>query len=578
MARRKFLAGIVPYARDAGSRRDFVRLDLNENRFPPAPGVVRALRRLRPQDLAMYPESEPLRRELARAHGLEAENVLLAAGGDQAIRWVFEALLDGGGAAAWAEPTFSIYPLAARLRQATILGVPFDGDLRFPLAGILAALKRRPGLLVLVSPNNPTGTVIADAELRRVLTRAGRTPVLLDEAYGFFSGRDHAAWIREFPNLLILNSFSKSFALAGLRLGYLLGTGGLIGEIEKVAPPFPLSAASIQAGLAALAAVGHARRQALRLRRQKKSLVKAMAELGVPCRDTEANFILARFDDALALREGLRRQGVLVKSLAHEPLLADFLRITVGTCGDQRRLLSALAGILPPQAVLFDLDGVLVDSRSSCDETILRTVARFCGRRPLPRSLRSLRLRAGYNNDWRAAAALIRASGRRVSFARVKDLFQEIYLGGAGGGDGLRCREKWLAPPALLAGLRRRFRLGIVTGRPRAEALWSLERAGCTRYFDVLVAAEDTGGRPKPDPSGLRLALAGLEARRAVYCGDQVDDMLAARAAGIGAVAVVPASVPAGSRRRRELRRAGAGKFISDIREIQEVLNEKGIR
>ena len=577
MGARKSLAGIVPYAVSGGSRRQFVRLDLNENRFPPAPGVVRALRRLQPRDLAMYPESEPLRRALARAHGLEAENVLLAAGGDQAIRWVFEALLDAGGTAAWAEPTFSIYPLAALLRQAAVLGVPFADDFRFPLAGILAALKRRPGLLVLVSPNNPTGTVIADDVLRRVLNRAGRMPVLLDEAYGFFSNRDHAAWIREFPNLLILNSFSKSFALAGLRLGYLLGAAARVREIEKIAPPFPLSVAAIQAGLAALAKTGHARRQALRLGQQKKSLLMAMAELGVPCRDTEANFILARFDDARRVCEQLRRNGVLVKSLAHEPQLADWLRITVGTREDNRCLLAALAEILPPQVLLFDMDGVLVDSRCSCDEAVLRTARHFCGRRPLWRSLQALRSMAGYNNDWRAAAALIRGCNRRVRFARVKAHFQEIYLGGEGNGDGLRCREKWLAPPALLAGLRRRFRLGIVTGRPRAEALWTLERAGCARYFAVLIAAEDTLARPKPHPRGLRLALAGLGARRALYVGDQVDDMLAARAAGVGAVAVVPASDPARSRLRLEMRRAGAEKFISGITEIKEVLDEKGI-
>ncbi|MBN2347043.1 MAG: histidinol-phosphate transaminase, partial [Candidatus Aminicenantes bacterium] len=480
MAARKLLDAIVPYDKAGESRQKYVRLDLNENRFPPAPGIVRALRRLAAGALAMYPESEPLRLELANAHGLEKESVLLSAGGDQAIRWVFEALVDPGATVAWAEPTFSMYPLVARLRQATVLGIPFDEDFRFPLAGILGALKRRLGLLVLVSPNNPTGTMIADGELRQILTRSGRTPVLLDEAYGFFSGRDHAAWIKEFPNLVILNSFSKSFALAGLRLGYLLGAGGLVREIEKVAPPFPLSAAAIQAGLAALADVDHARQQALRLQRQKSSLLQALEKLGVTCRDTEANFILARFADAGAVWEKLRQRGVLVKRLAHEPQLADRLRITVGTRDDHRRLLAALAEILPPQALLLDMDGVLVDSRQSCDEAILRTVRHFCGRRPRRRRLRDLRMAAGYNNDWRAAAALIRENGCRVSFARVQARFQEIYLGGAGrSGDGLRCREKWLAMPALLAGLRRRFRLGIVTGRPRAEALWTLERSGC---------------------------------------------------------------------------------------------------
>lgn len=569
-------ASLAAYAKARVSRRPFLRLDLNENRFAAAPQVQRALQRLNGDELAMYPEDGPLRRSLARLHGVDASSVVLANGGDQAIRMVFDAFLAAGEEVVWAAPTFAVYPLAAALRQARARAVPFGPGFAFPRQGILAALRRRPALLVLVSPNNPTGTVIGDEELAEILERAGKTPVLLDEAYGFFSGSDHGGWIRRFPRLVVLNSFSKSFALAGVRLGYLLAAPGLRQRLEAVALPYPLGAPAIVAGLAALGNLEHARSGARRLRRQQRALVAGLEKLGIACRSTAANFVLADVGGAKRVQAGLRRAGILVRRFPGEPRLAGCLRVTVGTAADTRALLRALAGQLPPQALLFDLDGVLVDSRPSCDEAIRAAVAHFSGQTPSWRELEEVRLGGGCNNDWDAAAALLHRRGVRAPFAEVRRRFQEIYLGVEG--KGLRGRERWLASLPLLRRLRRRFVLGLVTGRPRAEALWTLGRCGGASLFGVVIAAEETGARPKPQPLGIRLALRRLGVRRAVYFGDQVDDMQAARAAGCRAVAVVLGRGPAAARRGKALRSAGAERVIGDVEEIWEVLHETSAR
>jgi histidinol-phosphate aminotransferase len=566
------LAALAPYAKAVSSRQAYLRLDLNENRLPAAPGVRRALRGLRQDDLAMYPESEPLQRELATYHGLQAGNVLLTNGGDQAIRWVFETFVEARELVAWASPTFSIYPLSARLRQARIGAVPFNGDFSFPLEKILALLPGGPSLLVLVSPNNPTGTVISDDALRRILRHSGQTVVLLDEAYGFFSGLDHAAWIREFPNLIVLNSFSKAFALAGMRLGYLLANEALLGEIGKVALPYALSAAGSKAGMAALADIGHARRQARAMRRQQHGLVSGLRRLGIACRPTAANFILARFDHVGTVWEKLRRCGILTKNLDQEPQLGGYLRITVGCRADNQRLLKALAHILPLQAILFDMDGVLVDVRASYDQAILRTVAFFCGQKPRQAELRALRLRAGFNNEWQATAALLQARKCQVDFDALVARFQQIYLGA--NHDGLCRQERWLLSEANLKKLAARFPLAIVTGRPRAEARWALMRFSCDRYFKVVIGAEDTADQPKPHPRGIRMALLRLGVRRALYIGDRVDDMLAARAAGCRAMAIKPMAAAHGPAMERCLQQSGAESILSDINRILEVLDE----
>jgi histidinol-phosphate aminotransferase len=520
----------------------------------------------------MYPESEPLQRELAKFHGLQAENVLLANGGDQAIRWFFETFIEAGATVVWAAPTFSIYPLSARLRQARIEAIPFAADFSFPLPGILASLATKPSLLVLVSPNNPTGTVIAPQELREILERAGETPVLLDEAYGFFSGLDHADWINEFPNLVILNSFSKAYALAGMRLGYLLAKAEMLRDVEKVALPYALNAASIRTGLAVLADMAHARQQVRRLQRQKQVLMKGLQNLGIQYHYTDANFILARFDDVRSVWEKLCQAGILTKNLDQEPQLAGYLRITVGSRSDNQSLLKTLAKIMPVQAILFDMDGVLVDVSESYDQTILQTVASFSGQKPDAAELQALRLNAGYNNDWQAAAALLQKRNYQVDFAEVVARFQEIYLGL--NHDGLCRQERWLLSESVLQKLAAQFSLGIVTGRPCAEAQWTLERFGYERFFKVLIAAEDTGTKSKPHPKGIRLALRRLGVRRAVYVGDLVDDMLAAKAAGVRAVAVLPAVNSNTSAVRLSLEQAGAGMIINDINDIMEVPDE----
>lgn len=573
MGRRKFLAAIVPYVKTAGSRHACVRLDLNENRLAPSPNVVRALRNMVPEALAMYPESEPLQHEVAKFHGLKSENVLLASGGDQAIRWVFETFVEEGATVVWAAPTFSIYPLAASLRQARIKAIPFAVDFTFPLAEMLAALAAKPGLLVLVSPNNPTGTVVSADALRQILEQAGETMVLLDEAYAFFSGFDHAAWINEFPNLIILNSFSKAFALAGMRLGYVLAKAEILREIEKVALPYALSAVSIGAGLAALADIEHARKQARCLNRQQRFLVKGLHALGIECRATAANFILARFSHVGSVWEKLRQGGILTKNMDHEPQLSGYLRITVGNRSDNQRLLTALAKILPWQAILFDMDGVLVDVSASYDQTILQTVAFFCGQKPDLLELQALRLQAGFNNDWQATAALLQTRNCRIDFAEIVARFQQIYLGLYH--DGLCQQECWLLSEAHLQKMAARFPLAIVTGRPRAEAIWTLSRFGYDKYFKVVIAAEDTAEKPKPHAKGIRLALRRLGVRRAVYIGDRIDDMLAARAAGITGIAIKTKDAANGAVMQQRLQQAGADIFINDINAFMEVLDEK---
>ena len=173
------------------------------------------------------------------------------------------------------------------------------------------------------------------------------------------------------------------------------------------------------------------------------------------------------------------------------------------------------------------------------------------------------------NNDWDATAALLRSRNVLIPRPELIAVFQEFYLG-SGARPGLMASERWLLPKPLLRDLAARYRLGIVTGRPREEARLALQRSGTEDYFRIIVALEDTGRRPKPDPYGLRLALRRLGVGRAVYFGDSPDDMAASRAAGVTAVAVRPPGLRSPAAWGRRMKEAGASRLESDLLKAME--------
>ncbi len=228
------------------------------------------------------------------------------------------------------------------------------------------------------------------------------------------------------------------------------------------------------------------------------------------------------------------------------------------------------------RAVLFDLDGVLVDVSGSYRRAIEETVERFTGLRPSPSSVQRLKDGGGFNDDWRLTAELIARTGVHVAFDAVVHEFNRRYRGDDW--NGFILGEPPLAPAGHLEGLRRRFGLlGLVTGRPREEAGFTLSRFDWTDRFDAVVTMEDAEGRGKPDPWPLQLAFArlGVEPTEAVYVGDSVDDMVAARAAGCVAIGFVPPYLDA-VLHGEVLRGRGAHAVIVDHEALYEAIQISG--
>jgi HAD superfamily phosphatase len=192
------------------------------------------------------------------------------------------------------------------------------------------------------------------------------------------------------------------------------------------------------------------------------------------------------------------------------------------------------------KSVIFDIDGVLVDVSQSYRQAIQKTVEEFTGVLSTPEEIQKYKERGGLNNDWDLSEAIIIDKGINVPKQKIIDKFQELYLGK--NWDGFISKEKLLLSKKNIESLAEKYKLGILTGRPRAEAEFILKYFGIFDLFEIIVAMEDTGDKPKPNPFGLNLALKKLDTP-SCYFGDSIDDMKAAVSAKIIGIGVIPPTV-----------------------------------
>ena len=228
-----------------------------------------------------------------------------------------------------------------------------------------------------------------------------------------------------------------------------------------------------------------------------------------------------------------------------------------------------------PELIIFDVDGVLVDVRGSFHRSTLETVRFFTGTRATRAELHRWKNRSGFNDDWKLSTAWVQSLGGNAEYEEVKSKFEEFYWGHNGKGTGNVAREKWLLPRASLRRLASRAELALFTGRVRKELDYTLDRCRVREFFGHIVTAEDVE-HPKPHPEGLLKILNGRDPAAAIYVGDNIDDALAALAARIPFVGVLPHNREARRERRRLLRQNEAIAILNDARKLVSWLGRPG--
>jgi histidinol-phosphate aminotransferase len=546
-------------------------LRLNSNEGPRAPQALLAeLAALDPELLRRYPDATAVETALAARVGVTPDRVVVTAGADEALDRIYRAYAGPGRPVLLPEPTFDMLERFAELASAPLVRVPWRTDV-FPLDAILARLDKRIALVVIVSPNNPTGGVVSRDDVRRIAAAAPQALVLLDQAYIEYADEDIASAALDLANVVVVRTMSKAWGLAGCRVGYAVGTRDVIAVVRAAGAPYPVAGPSLALALSQLRRGDAAlRAHVAQVRIERASLRQLLCARGVDARASQANFVFADFGPrATFVRAGLGAHGILVRDFPGRAGLETSLRITLpGDPADFERLTRALETVLAPEAIVFDLDGVLADVRESQRAAMIATAASF-GVTVTMDDIEAA-LRAGdATNDWVVTQRLIAAGGGAVDLAGVTMRYQALYLG-ANGSPGLRERERSIVPREALERLARRLPLAVVTGRPRDEARWFLEREGIAGLFRATICMEDAAR--KPDPAPVRLALTRLGVRSAWMVGNTPDDIRAATGASVVPLGIVAPGDDLVAT-TAALTEAGAARVLTQVTDLEEMLS-----
>ena len=530
--------------------------------------ITEILSRLDVSVVAQYPQSSRLEQLLAERLDVKADRILVTAGADEALERALESVLGSGCELVATSPTFEMIPIYARLAGGSVQNVPWlTGS--FPVDSVLDAVTDNTTAISVVTPSNPTGAAVPLADLQRIARAVPHILLLADLAYVEFADVDITADLLDLPNVVIARSLSKAWGMPGVRVGFAVGDAGVISWMRRTSGPYSVSGPSLAIAEARIRQGDESIREYVQtVRAERNKLTTLISELGGKPLPSQANFVLTRFENSLWVRSGLASLGIGSRNFFDNEELEDTLRISCP--GDQsafNRLEQALKTVLDPEAILFDLDGVLADVSASYRMSIIETAQSF-GLSITLNDISAAKARGNANNDWQVTHRLLLDHGLEPSLAEVIDRFESLYQG-TETTPGLRTNETLLVKRSWLESLGRRYSLAVVTGRPRHDADRFLHDNGIRDLFAALVCMEDAELKPNPMP--VRLALRGLGVTRAWMLGDTPDDLIASRAAGVLPVGVAPPGELLQSA-KTTLTEAGAACVLEKTEQLMEKL------
>lgn len=327
--------------------RHALRLDFNENTFAPSPRVFAKLQQLNAEGLTVYPEREPVERVVAQHLGVDSNQVILTNGVDEAIHLMACAFLDEGDEALICTPTFFMYDVSIGMMTSGLVKVQTDDSLEFPIERFLAAITPRTKLIIIASPNNPTGATVSREHLLAIAAAAPQAVLMVDEAYFHFFGDTVLPDIASFPNLVVARTFSKAYGLASLRIGALFADPRLIGFLRKVSSPYNVNGIALTVLPEALADTEYLNWYITQVHQGRERVLAALRELSVRTWPSAANFVLMDIGPRhKELCARMRERGVLLRDRSADPGCDGYVRITVGVEEHVTRGIQALRAVL----------------------------------------------------------------------------------------------------------------------------------------------------------------------------------------------------------------------------------------
>ena len=340
------IEGLKAYCPPASANPIDLKLSGNEGAAPPIE-LVDVLKDIGPDVMRKYPNNSVLEGALAKKLSLEADQVVVTAGADDALDRICRAFMTDKSEIIFPSPSFEMVPIYAKLVGAKLVDQPWPEG-AYPVDEVLSKVNGSTAVICVVTPNNPTGAVASADDLKRLSEGAPNSLILVDLVYAECADEDLTQAALSLPNALVIRSFSKAWGLAGLRVGYVAGNAEYINWLRVAAGPFMVATPSL-----AIAAYWLEKGRdfvdnyVAQIRKERSSLFELLNDKGAQVRPSQANFVLARFDDATKVRDGLAELGIGVRLFENNAALEGCLRITCpGNDKDFARLEAALKEVL----------------------------------------------------------------------------------------------------------------------------------------------------------------------------------------------------------------------------------------
>jgi len=340
---------LVPYTPgEQPQDQQYVKLNTNESPYPPSPGVIAALNAREAADLRLYsdPEAKVLKAVLAERYSVEPANIFVGNGSDEALNFAFLAYAADGRGAAFADITYGFYPVFAELYHIPVRIVPLKEDFTLDPEDYYGLHRT----IVIANPNAPTGLALSRAQVEGILQANPDCVVVLDEAYVDFGGESCVSLTGRYPNLLVVQTYSKSRSMAGARLGYAIGDAALIQDLETIkfsTNPYNVNRLTLKAGQAALEDTAYFDRTRTAIVDTRAWTKQQLEQRGFAVLDSRSNFLFASTDrkDGKTLYKELKKNGILVRHF-DAPRIRNWLRITIGTPEQMQTFMETLDKIM----------------------------------------------------------------------------------------------------------------------------------------------------------------------------------------------------------------------------------------
>ncbi len=575
----KFLDGIEPFETDFYRKDWRLKLNSNENLYGISDLIFNVIKSINKEDISYYPAYGKLVDKLAKIYELSKDNILLTNGCDEALKIIMETFIEEDDELLTYNPTFSMPLLYAKLNGGKIKQIEYDENFVFNKDKIIENVSSKTKIIYIATPNNPTGDLVRPSIVEILAQKLPNVLLVIDCTYiNFAQGvviEDYIDLMKKFDNIVIVKSFSKDYALAGLRIGFALSNENFIANMKKVTSPYNVNIIAMNCAISAL-------NDEKRLNEIKElnenarcELFKGLKNLGFEPFESHGNFILCDFKSYCDFcYEKLKKNGIIVQNFPKNSPISTCLRITVPKVSGVKLILELLK---TKDVLIFDVDGVIFDVSKSYLMAIKETFEYFSKKEIEISEIQEVKNQGGMNCDWDVVQFLLKKYGYNIEIAEIISVFQNLFFNP---NDKSKTKkylideEKLLISPEIFEKLIQKYDLVVFTGRLKEETKYSFDKFDIDKYFYYYVTSDDLPKNMlKPHSKGVFEILEHCPHNDIKYLGDSVDDIISGNGANVETIGVVSPDSDFGVM-VNNFKHLGANYILDDIKKVVEFLKD----